>query len=400
MYFKLYGADAAITVDDDDLLEATDANDNNVTSNPRNQATEFPRKITASYIDPAQNYMPVTVAAERLAIDITAIGEQTLQIPVVMAADQARQAVDKAMKVAYATLQGTQTYGVAFGGAQSYLSLCAGEPILFRNKRWVVDDITVGNGSLQLTTRYDRQSAYTSTVQAVVGNEPTTPASPYSGPTRLIAMNLPSLRPQDTYGLYLAANAISSTQNWRGCTAQYSLDGQVTWLNGPLITEGSTFGTIVTDEPGGGEPITVQVNGALYTITDAQLAARQNGFAVLHASGNEIGQFKTAAEVTGHDGQYQLTDVGRGLLATQRVNVSAGETFTMLDSVYFLPIPLDFSGSVIYLRGVGFGETAEDAAIISVKYTATQVIPVPTNSRIDVDGNYRIDADGNRRISF
>lgn len=60
---------------DDDLLEANDANDNNVTSDTRSQATEFPRKITASYADPAQNYMVVTVAAERLAVDVTAIGE-------------------------------------------------------------------------------------------------------------------------------------------------------------------------------------------------------------------------------------------------------------------------------------------------------------------------------------
>lgn len=264
IHFKRYGADAAITVLDDDLLEANDANDNNVTSDTRSQATEFPRKITASYTDPAQNYMVVTVAAERLAVDVTAIGEQAFPIPVVMSADQAKQAVDKALKVAYATLEGKQEYSVPFAGkGGAYLSLCAGEPLLFRGKRWIADEAILGNGYLKLTTRYDRQSAYTSTVQAITGNAPGIQPSPYSGPTTLIAMNIPSLRPQDTYGLYLVANAAYGTEGWRGCTVQVSYDNKVTWQNALDITQGGTFGIIVENEPAGGEPLTVLVNDDL-----------------------------------------------------------------------------------------------------------------------------------------
>jgi hypothetical protein len=61
IHFKFHGADAVMTVDEADILEANDANDGNVTANLRNNATEFPKRITGQYYDPAQNYMPVTV---------------------------------------------------------------------------------------------------------------------------------------------------------------------------------------------------------------------------------------------------------------------------------------------------------------------------------------------------
>jgi hypothetical protein len=173
----------------------------------------------------------------------------------------------------------------------------------------------------------------------------------------------------------------------------------VTWQNALDITQGGTFGTIVENEPTGGEPLTVLVNDDLQTITDAQLAAHGNGFAVLHSTGAEVGQFKTAAEDATTNNKYELTDVMRGLSGTNRVSCVAGETFAMLDSAYFLPISLDFSGKMIYLRGVGFGESAEDAQIISILYTAVLIIPQITYTRIDSSGNIRVDSDGNQRVA-
>lgn len=286
-----------------------------------------------------------------------------------MDADQAKQAVDKALKVAYATLEGKQEYSVPFAGkGGAYLSLCAGEPLLFRGKRWIADEAILGNGYLKLTTRYDRQSAYTSTVQAITGNAPGIQPSPYSGPTTLIAMNLPSLRPQDTYGLYVLANAAYGTEGWRGCTVQVSYDNKVTWQNALDITQGGTFGTITEDEPSGGEPLTVLVNGDLDDATDEQIAARSNAFAILHSTGTEIGQFKTAVEDDTVDHKYELTDITRGELGTSQSSAYQAEVFAMLDSVYFLPIDTSFSGKNVFLRAVGFGEAAEDAIVISIVY--------------------------------
>lgn len=364
--FNLYGGDALITIDADDLLEGNQANGGNITSKLRNQETEFPKRIIASYIDPAQNYFACQVSASRLAVDVKSIGDVSMQIPVVMPANQATQAADKALKIAYATLEGTLSYSVPYAGSATYLTMCAGESIIYSGKRYVIDEAIISNGYLKLSTRYDRQSAYTSTIQAITGNVPIAPASPYSGATQLQVMNLPSLRPQDTYGVYLAASGIAGNTEWQGCNVMMSLDGQMTWNTVASMT-GSIMGALTVAEPAGHEPLTVQMNGDLETITAAQLAANGNAFALTTAGVSELGQFQTATEQATAD-QYQLTGTLRGLKGTTEVLHNAGDAFTMLDNVSFVAIDASFARQTIYFKAPGFGEDAASAAVSSIVY--------------------------------
>lgn len=171
-----------------------------------------------------------------------------------------------------------------------YLSLVAGDAVIFRGKRWIVTNPIISNGYIKLTLQYDRQSAYTSNVQAIPGLEPTPPVSRYSGPTTLYPMNLPSLRTQDTYGIYLAAKGMNDQSNWRGCNVLVSYDGQQSWQNALTMTLPSTLGTITLAEPSGGEPLTVDVGaGTLESVTADQLAARMNAFALVNGDTAEIG---------------------------------------------------------------------------------------------------------------
>jgi hypothetical protein len=370
--FKMYGADAVLTIDEDDLLAGNDANDGYITKNLRNQQTEFPKRIVASYYDPAQNYFTCQVPAGRTAIGIKAIGDQAFDIPVVMDATTAKQAADKALKVAYATLEGTIEDSVPFAmSSATYLSLASGDAVIFRGKRYVLDEVVISQNYMKLTKRYERQSAYTSLVQAIAGNPPEPPTSPYSGPSTLLVLNLPSLRPQDTYGVYLAAASLLSapSSSWAGCAVQMSLDGQVTWNTVASISQKSTMGTLAVDEPGTHEPITVQVNDNLETVAPEQIAAQANGFAITAASGvSELGQFQTATEQP-TVAQYQLTNVTRGLKGTVEVLHLAGESFTMLDAVYFVPIDTSFAGKTLYFRTIGFGESVPDDPVVSCVYT-------------------------------
>jgi hypothetical protein len=363
--FHFYGADVVMEILRDDLLEANAANQDAIIWNPRNQATEYPRRIVATYVDPDQNYTPVNVAAARSSINVVAIGDQQFPIPVTMDANVAQQAVDKALKVAYATLQGKPEYSVPFARSDTYLKLVPGDPIAFQGRRYVVDEITISNGYVKLTTRYDRQSAYTSTVQAVPGNPPPDPGSMFSGPTNLMAMNLPSLRPQDTYGVYLAASSMFNSPSWKGCVVQVSYDGKISWQIATQMILASTMG-IVT--PATTTPLTVSLNGDINTVTDAQLAAKANAYALVDqfSQNAEIGQFKTVTETT--PDTFQLTDVVRGLMGTSINANTPGDQFTMLDNVYFVPIDLSFAGRTLYFRAIGFGESAADAGIISLVY--------------------------------
>lgn len=367
--FHFYGADAVMTIDEADILAENDANNGNITSNLRNNATEFPKRIIGQYYDPAQNYMPVTVMQTRRAVGVTATGELSMDIPVVTPANQAQQAVDKALKVAYAQLEGTLELSVPFAGKDNvYLSLVAGDPVIFRGKRWIVTEPIISTGYIKLTLQYDRQSAYTSDVQAIPGLDPTPPQSRYSGPTTLVPMNLPSLRTQDIYGVYLAAKGTNDQDSWRGCNVLVSYDGQQSWQNATVIALPSVIGTLDVEIPSGGEPLTLNIGEVdqLESITDQQIAAQMNAFAMGGADGFEIGQFKTTVQLS--DGDWEITDVSRGLNGTTEGTHVVGDPFVMLDSVYFLPIDPAFAGKTIYFRAVGFGEVAEDQPVVSLVY--------------------------------
>lgn len=373
LVFKFYGEDAVQTVSREDLV-INDATDGAISITRRNQATEFPQKVVATFIDPDQNYDTNTVTAERLATTVIAIGETDVQIPVTMDADQAAQQADKALKIAYATLEGTQDYSVPYASPSAvYLSVCAGEPVLMDGKRWVVDEVLIGNMSIKFSTRYDRQSAYTSTVQAVKPNPPTPPTSQYSGPTLLLPMNLPSLRPQDTYGVYLAAKGLNE-DNWRGCTVQVSYDGKISWQNALTINLASIMGRLAEDDSevsnGTESFVDIGSNDTLESVTESQLDAQANPCALVDSSNvAEVRQFGTASfEQTSNGSFWKLTDERTGLLGTAYKKYAAGDQFTMLDAVYFLPIDLSFKGKTLYFRGVGFGEVAEDQAIVALVY--------------------------------
>lgn len=133
----------------------------------------------------------------------------------------------------------------------------------------------------------------------------------------------------------------------------------------------ATLGTIAANEPTGGEPITVNsLKYPLESVTPAQLAVKANGCCTVNAAGDaQLWQFGTATE-TATDLQFELTDTSRSLGGTAAYPVSAGDTFTLMDAAYFLPIDQAFQGRTLYLRGVGYGENAEDATIYSLVYLA------------------------------
>jgi hypothetical protein len=293
-----------------------------------------------------------------------------------MTAADAMKAADRALKIAYAKLEGTQDYSVPFATENAaYLTLCAGEPVLMDGKRWVADDVTISNMSIKLSTRYDRQSAYTSNVQPIQANPPSPPTSPYSGPTNLLPMNLPSLRPQDTYGVYLAAKGYQTS--WRGCVVQVSYDGKATWRNAVTILSASVMGFLTQDEADTGSfagetVVDIGADDALSSATTAQLDANANAFVLVdNANIAEIRQFGTA---TSDAGAWVLSDERMGLLGTTHKDYLANDRFAMLDSVYFLPIDSSFAGKTLYFRAVGFGETADDQPIVSLVYAPDTTI--------------------------
>lgn len=392
LHFHPYGDDATINLTTNNLIQRSNSGDGLVTYNTRKQETEFPQRIVASYYDPAQNYKPVNVTSRRRASTVKAIGDQAFQIPVAMPATDAVQAADKALKVAYATLQGTLELTVPFADSDCYLSLPAGFPLTFNGKRYVIDEAKVSQSTIDLTLRYDRQSAYTSDVQPILGNAPSDPDSRFSGPTKLLAMNLPAQRPQDTVGVYLVAGSSDGRTSWLGCDVQVSYDGQATWQQAVQILSESTIGSFTANQPAGGEPLSVSMlKFDLESATADQLAAQQNAFAVVLGDGTtQIGQFATATETSAK--HFDLTAVSRGLGGVPSFSIVSGQDFTLMDAAYFLAIDPTWAGRTIYFRAVGFGEVADDQPVVEVVYAA--LVRPSSIARLTQSGIQRITEDG------
>lgn len=368
LHFRALGADAILTVNPLDLIESDTGSDGaSVVSNTRNQETEYPRKITTTYYDPDQNYTAVTVTYERNSKDVNAIGEQAFQIPVVLSADEAMAATVKALKATWAALEGTKEYSLPLigRGGENYLSLAAGESAFFGGKRWVVEEFTISHNMLHLKTTYNRQSAYTTSIQAIPAPPPIPPVTQVGGPTTLYAMNLPSLRTKDQYGVYLAVGGETSV--WAGASVQVSYDAGETWQDALTATDSSVLGVLTTALGTVDTSFGVSVDGELSTITTGQLAAQGNPFAVLSALDiPEVGQFRTAT-LTG-EGLYTLSDLVRAQKGTALVAHEVGERFTMLDSVYFFPVDLSYGNTVLQFRAITLGGSVDDATVVSLTY--------------------------------
>lgn len=386
LHFRRLGADAILTVNLLDLIESGTGSDGaSVISNQRNQETEYPRKITTTYYDPDQNYTAVTVTYERNSKDVNAIGEQAFQLPVVMWADDAMQATVKALKATWAALEGTAEYSLPIvgRGGESYLSVAAGDNVFYSGKRWVVEEFTIGHNMLHLKTTFNRQSAYTTNIQAIPSNPPIPPVSQVGGPTTLYPMNLPQLRVQDTYGLYLAVGG--ETTAWNGASVQISYDLGETWKDATVAAEESVLGALSTPVSDSDTSFGVTVNGELSTITSGQLAAQGNPWAILSDDDYaEVGQFRVATQ-TG-DGAYTVSEALRGQDGTESVAHTAGDRFTMLDSVYFLPVDLMYSGKELQLRAITLGGTVDEATIVSIIYRPNVPIPPQPHEQLVADG--------------
>src|SRR5690606_19600377 len=98
IHFPKRGREATFALTIDDLVER----DGDPIQWERTQEPELLRKLTVGYIDPATTFTPTTQEWERRAGTIKAQGEGTMELPVVMDADEAAQVADKAGKVAWA----------------------------------------------------------------------------------------------------------------------------------------------------------------------------------------------------------------------------------------------------------------------------------------------------------
>lgn len=373
LHFHKHGEEIEIVIDPDDFIIGSETD-----KDTREQKIEYPRLLSVTAIDPTQDYTPRPQIERRTTPDVRAIGEESMQVPIVMTPDSQRQLAAIGMKVAWARAQGSREFSVPYAGFGVYLRLVAGKPFALEGKRRIAAEIGFEDGEIKINGLYDRQSAYTSDVTATPALPPTPPPSSIGGVTIFSALNIGVLRDQDDrVGLYLAVAGILPA--WPGCLLQWSIDDGASWSTAiSSMTQSSTMGYLTEPlplAPATGDDVTntlsVAVHGGqLNSITRTQYLNETNPYAIVRdpTTGQcEIGQFQFATETT--PDAYDLTTLVRGGLNSTPASHPTAARFVFLDSVYFLEVPSAWIGRTILFRPVTFGTVAESNATYEVMFT-------------------------------
>lgn len=379
------GGDPVFDLVVDDLVDR----DGPIIEETEVQEVELLRKAIVHTMDPDAGYVETPQSWERRAATVAASGEQTLQLPVVMTRNEARQTAHKRIKVAWTEVR-RFLFELPYTRPELTPTDCGTiTDRSGRQQRIRLEDMVEDSGIIEIReAKLDRQSAYTSNVTGVQhGQRPTTTPQP-PGPTFFWAGNLPSLRTSDNVpGMYISATGYQ--RGWHGASIFLSTDNGASFQRIMEWPNPSRMGVLTADIDQNDEPIQVFMNyGSLSSITDAQMANRANGFAISSADSDgavsEIGQFQTAT--VNSSGDYDLTDVVRGALGTTPASHQIGDPFVMLGTTTFLPIDISHAGKTLIFKAVSYGttldETPEYPVVFNPLFTSITISSLTTGGDI------------------
>lgn len=387
----LRGAAPVQNINEDDLLDSDDPL-------TRPQAVEYPRLVSVVTQDPDANYAPVPQTSIRTSLEVKAVSEVTLGLPIPFRADASKQIADKLHKVMWAQAEGR----IELPLPEKFSVLVPSDCFNFSGRRWLIEATDYADGQLIARAVYDRQSAYGSTASGQPATPPSLPNSGLAGPTALEFLNLPILSDlDDRLGFYVAVSG--SQSGWRGATIQTRLAASDPWVDQATITSASVMGMLVTALPDApadvideNNTVRVDVNGQLSSITLEQLLNEQNACVI----GNEICQFQTATFIS--EGVYDLSVLTRGRLNTSPELHAIGSRFVLLNAPVFIDAPSSWIGRTIQIRAVSIGTVADNNQSVSVVWnpalSQTEWPPVAFIGNRDLSNNVTFSWVGQGRL--
>lgn len=371
IHFIRRGADTVKTIEIDEMIVTNDAAPYNV---QRNDSISVPRSLHLNYYDIAGGLATDRQSSERPG-DPRVTGENSLQTAVVLTADQAKRAVAINHKVMAEELRGAVTLSLS----DTHLDLVVSDT-LFVNVddeyvRLRISQIDMQDGQQDYKMTFDRQSAYTSTLQGYPPQIPTPPPNRIVGPTLVEALDIHIIRDaDDRLGCYVAV--AGESEGWRGALVELSLDGGANYIDSIDMPNATIIGTLSTPINAARSEVpdyrntlvvdVIQPDAELDSATFDQLLNRAN----MAAIGDEIIQF---AEVNqDSSGTFYLGQpLLRGRLHTASIAHSIGERFVLLDraNLFFSDSELSYIGRSITIRATSYGATVDTATVKTFIYT-------------------------------
>lgn len=363
------GRDASATILDDDMID--DGGEVEDSSTRRGDSISIPRVLHLNYYDVAGGLNTDKQRSERPE-GTRAEGEQSLQSPVVMSADEAASVV----AITHGLIVEQQKGELNFSLPDRWLGLTEADPAFVqvgtKMVRAIVSRVETEDGEQNYKAIRDRQSLYTTQVQGIPAAPVTRPPSSIAGPTLVQFMDIPILRDShDMLGFYIAVSGILPA--WPGASVELSLDGGANYIDSQTTRSSSVIGTLSTalgdhpyPFPDAVNACQVEIstpNSLLETTTLAGMMNRGNRAII----GDEIVNFADADEVV--PGTWELSHWLRGRLGTATEAHAIGERFVMLNTAMFIPAELSWLNRDLTFRATTFGRPVEEATITTVTFT-------------------------------
>ncbi|MDX9689777.1 MAG: phage tail protein [Alphaproteobacteria bacterium] len=394
LQFVPRGQDAVASIPYDDLGAVEGETEQNPVRviETREQELELPQRIDLTHYDPDRDYQSNTQNAARAGNAVTTRDQQTVEVSIVLSADEAAQVAEKTLTNAWVArtkanlnlppkwlrLNPTDVIEVALKEALLKLRLTQ---VNFG-----------GNNIVACQAVFEDEIAYSSVAKGASAALPST-IIPIATPIAGLVMDLPMLRAEDDgLGLYYAFGIKSAG----GASLYRSPDG-VTW---DIIGTGSEIPTYgwasnVLAAPlspwSWDETSKVQVSLSAGTL-DSKTTLEVLNWANVALLGNEIIQWRNATLLAAN--HYELSGLLRGRRGTEWAagGHAVGEKFVVLSSasLYRMAMVATQIGQTTYYKALPSGGDWDDAAQSSLKYNAASLrcfSPVHIAGIRDANGN-------------
>ena len=347
---------------------------------------ELPRQILVQHLDPARDYQINSQRARRSTV--TSDGDLTIELPLVLSASDAKSTAEKIISLAWlGRVAGIYQIGI------DYLHIEPGHKIVVTHDDGKQRVMRVTRRELRLPThmvlecRNDGSPILDRRAVASASPSPSQEVS-LPGPTVAHLLDIPPLREtDDDSAIYVAGSGASS--GWRGAELFHSLDGGVNFDGVSDLPTGAVIGEIngklgvaasqYWDYASSAEVTLLSASDTLESISVNRVFSGENTCLI----GNEILQFQNAELID--ERRYRLTNLLRGRRGTEDSidGHESGERFVHLSArigIIRQAIPLALIGASRIYRAVSYGTRIDDAADISLNYTARALRPFRAGS--------------------
>ncbi|GAG13230.1 unnamed protein product, partial [marine sediment metagenome] len=242
-YCKLRGGDIVATIYQDDMKVGSEID----FETAREQEVEFPKVLRVKYACAENDYTPSVEPSVRYSLQISALSELDVEVPVNFTPDDAAKTADIMHKIAWNEFSGRGTFSVG----ERFMALTPADLISVEVepgefKRMRLTSALMVDSYIDMEAVVDRASSYTSEAVSAGTVPIESPPGNLPGATTWEFMNLPALRSKDdTLHAYIAGFGLADA--WRGANVQRQIDTE--WIDEGAINFPETMGDNTSELP-------------------------------------------------------------------------------------------------------------------------------------------------------